>query len=70
MEKKLKIDLNTTVAELMKAYPEVIPVFIRHNMMCVGCDMSTFETVQDAARNYGMDSDRFLTDLLEVLSCG
>ena len=67
MAEKIKIDPNITVTELLKTYPEVIPVFIHRQMMCVGCDMSAFERVQDAARIYGINPDTFLGELLEAI---
>ena len=67
MTEKQPLDLKMTVTELLDAWSQVIPVFIRHRMICVGCDMSSFETLQDVANNYGIAPETFLRELLEVL---
>ena len=67
MVEKIKINPNITVAELVKTHPEVIPIFIRRHMICAGCNMAAFETVQDAARIYGINPDIFLGELVKAL---
>ncbi len=67
MTEKQPLDLNLTVADLLKAWPQVIPVFIRHRMSCVGCDMSPFETLQDVADNYKIAPEALLRELFEML---
>jgi hybrid cluster-associated redox disulfide protein len=56
-------DLHMNVADLLVDWPQVIPVFLQHRMACVGCSMSGFETVGDAARIYGLSPDSFLVEL-------
>jgi hybrid cluster-associated redox disulfide protein len=58
------IDPNLTVAELLAAWPQTIPVFLSHRMACVGCSMAAFETLCDAARIYGIRSDELLSELM------
>jgi hybrid cluster-associated redox disulfide protein len=56
-----------SVADLLELYPQAIPVFLKHGMSCVGCSMSAFETLEDAARIYGVDISHFLEELTEIL---
>ena len=65
MEKRNIGDL--TIRELLTRWPEMTRVFLDLRMSCVGCPISKFETVRDAARNYGRDPEIFLK-LLE--HCG
>jgi hybrid cluster-associated redox disulfide protein len=58
------IEPNLTVADLLAAWPQTIPVFISHRMACVGCSMAAFETLGDAARIYGIRLDEFLSELM------
>ncbi len=51
------------VREVLEQYPQVIPVFLRHHMSCVGCSMSAFETLSSAAQIYHLSLDDFLTEL-------
>jgi hybrid cluster-associated redox disulfide protein len=52
-----------TVKEAMFRYPEIVSVFIQYRMACVGCAMSPFDTLDDAAQNYDLDWDGFLNTL-------
>lgn len=67
MNQQNQLDLKTSVAELIKDRPEVIPVFLRHRMACVGCSMSMFETLGDAARIYGIAPEVFVRELEDTL---
>ena len=44
---------------LLRLWPETIPVFMRHKMLCVGCLVAPFHTVLDACREYELDVDAF-----------
>lgn len=57
------INPNSIVANLLDDCPQVIPVFIKYRMSCVGCSMAGFETLADAVRIYGIEWDGFLRDL-------
>ncbi len=61
MEKRNIADL--TIRELLTRRPEMTRVFLDLHMSCVGCPISGFETVRDAARNYGRDPQILLKRL-------
>ena len=54
---------NVIVADLLKQYPQVVPVLLRHGMSCVGCSMSIFETLHDAAKIYGIQPEKLVTEI-------
>lgn len=60
-------DLNMTVAALLNEWPQLIPVFIRHRMICVGCLMSSFDTLRDVTLVYGLAPEVFMKELVEAL---
>ena len=60
------IDRDLTVAELLSARPQTVPVFLSHRMACVGCNMAAFETLADAARIYGLVLDAWIDELKAV----
>lgn len=60
------INPNMLVADLLNQYPQVVPVLLRHGMSCVGCSMSTFETLHDAAKIYGIQPDKLLSEIKGV----
>ena len=57
------INPNMLVADLLNQYPQVVPVLLRHGMSCVGCSMSIFETLHDAAKIYGIQPDTLLSEI-------
>jgi hybrid cluster-associated redox disulfide protein len=67
MKKKMNFDPQMSVAELLRDWPQVIPVFLKYHMACVGCSMSTFETLKDAARIYGISQDVFFNALSDAV---
>ena len=63
-----RVTFDTTVGDLLRCRPEIIPVFIRHRFICVGCSMARFDTLQDVASNYHLDPQLFLNELLATIS--
>jgi len=56
-----------TVAEIMDAYPQTISVFVERKMICVGCAMADFDTLSDAATNYGITVEQLLEELRGIV---
>jgi len=48
------------INEVLRRWPETARALIRRGMACVGCVMAPFETIRDAARNYGTDEAALL----------
>ncbi len=61
------INQNQVVAQIMETWPETIPVFLKYRFSCVGCSMSAFETLADAARIYCVPVEAFVKDLEEAI---
>ena len=51
---------------LLENHPEVIPVFQKHNMGCIGCIAASFEKLSDIAVVHGIDVKKFVEELNEV----
>ena len=58
---------NLVVAEVLDRWPETIPVFLKYKMDCVGCSMSAFETLSEAAQIYHLPLELFVQDLQNVI---
>ena len=56
-------DPEMPLADLMTHWPQTIPVFVRHKMLCVGCLVSPFHTVADACTEYHLNQDAFMAEL-------
>ncbi len=57
------IGRDLTVDEVMRRWPQTLPVFVKLKLNCVGCDMAPFETIADVAATYGMVLDELLSEL-------
>jgi hybrid cluster-associated redox disulfide protein len=60
-------DPDLPLGALMTQWPDTIPVFMRHKMLCVGCLVNPFHTVIDACAEYGLDVDAFYAELAESI---
>jgi len=58
---------NFTIAETLSRWPQTIYTFMRHQMACPGCAMTRFETLAEAARNYGLDAGQFMEELASTI---
>ena len=67
MPENPQLHTNMSVANLMNYWPEVVPVLLRRHMACAGCNMSSFETVGEAAKIYGVPPEMFLEELRQVI---
>ncbi len=59
-------DPDLPLEDLMREWPQTIPVFMRHKMLCIGCLVNPFHTVLDACAEYGLDVDTFYKELAEA----
>ncbi len=56
--------IDLSVAEIMSNWPSTIRIFIDQRMHCVGCPISPFHTLPDAAGEHQLALD-LLTDAIE-----
>ncbi|MDN5326781.1 MAG: hypothetical protein PWP41_1477 [Moorella sp. (in: firmicutes)] len=63
----LLITKDLSIMEVLRAYPQVRPVFIRHGMGCLECMGAIEETIASGARMHGLDLDQLLKDLNEAI---
>jgi len=61
-------DPDLTLTDLMNKWPETIPVFMRHRMLCVGCYIGPFHTVTDACLEYDLDLEGFYDELRQAIT--
>lgn len=62
------ISPQTSVAELLRHNPKAAMVFLRHRMACIGCVMSSFDSLADAANNYAMEPVDFLAEIEDQMT--
>jgi len=61
------LNADLTLNELMETWPATIQVFLRHKMLCVGCLVTPFHTVEDACAEYHLDQHAFVAELHEAV---
>jgi len=62
-----KIKKDMTFSEVLKKYPETMPVFIKYGITCIGCPMAKFETVKEGCHIHGIDVEKFVKDLNKAI---
>ncbi|MCL1835800.1 MAG: DUF1858 domain-containing protein [Oscillospiraceae bacterium] len=59
-----QITKDTIIADILEIAPESAPLFQSIGMHCLGCAMSSGETLGEACQVHEVDADEFLTKLL------
>jgi len=54
---------DTIVDDLLTIYPQTAEVFVSRAMVCVGCTISSFHTLAEAAAVYHLNLEEFLAEL-------
>ncbi len=62
-----RIRPEMTVDEVLSAYPQGAAVFVAHAMACVGCVLSPFHSLAEAAETYRLDLSTFLNELRNTI---
>ena len=55
------------LSDILACWPQTIPVFIRHRMLCVGCVITPYHTVEDACREHNVSETAFRSDLRRAI---
>ncbi len=50
-----KIDRNILIGELVLNYPASVEVLFSHGFHCIGCGLSTYETLEQGASAHGFE---------------
>ena len=65
--KPLTLDPDMTVDEIMRRWPETIRVFMRHQMLCIGCPIGDFHTVPEACEAHTIDEETISRELVAAM---
>ncbi len=58
-----QITKDTIIADILNIAPDSAPLFFSIGMHCLGCAMSSGETLGEACEVHGVDADEFLEQL-------
>lgn len=61
----MDLELDTTIGEVLAAYPGTAQIFQEFGMHCLGCPCSLSETIEEACAVHDANADELLHQLLE-----
>ncbi len=59
-----KVSKDMTIAQVLQIDRETAPIFMQFDMHCLGCPVSSGETIEQAALVHGINAD----DLIDALN--
>jgi hybrid cluster-associated redox disulfide protein len=62
------ISRNMLIEEIVRNYPETIPVFEQYGFGCLGCRAALFENIEQGAKVHGIDAEAFIASLNNVIT--
>src|SRR5690606_6899726 len=61
------LDPDMSVDEIMRRWPATIPVFLRHQFLCVGCPIGPFHTLAQACFAHDADEAQVAGEVIEAM---
>lgn len=62
------ITKEMTIREVLQKDPKTAEVFMKYGMHCLGCPSATGESVAQAAMVHGIDIEKLIKELNEVIA--
>ena len=62
-----QVEKDTVIGEVVMNAPETAPLFQAIGMHCLGCALSSGETVEEACAVHGVDPDFFVEKVNEFI---
>ena len=63
----MKIKANINIATLVEKHPDSIEILMKYGLGCVGCMMSTGESLEEGAKAHGL-SDKKIIKMVEEIN--
>jgi hybrid cluster-associated redox disulfide protein len=58
---------NMNIREVIEKHPELVSVFQKYNMGCIGCIAASFEKISDITTVHGIDVKKFIKELNDAI---
>jgi hybrid cluster-associated redox disulfide protein len=62
------INKDMKIEEILRRFPQTIPVFRRFGIDCVQCQLSEYENLEHGAKVHGIDLQALLASLNEAVA--
>jgi hybrid cluster-associated redox disulfide protein len=56
------------IEEIIRNYPETVPIFEQYGFGCLGCRAALFENIEQGAKAHGIDVEAFIASLNNVIT--
>ena len=63
-----QITKDMTFAQIMRSHPDVVNVFTKYNLGCIGCMGAQAESLEQGCSAHGLDVDEVLNDLNQLFA--
>lgn len=63
----MKVTKDMGIQDVVDKYPQLVPVFFKFGLGCLGCAAARFESIEQGAMAHGIDVDALITDLNKSL---
>ena len=64
----MSVNKEMTIGQVLTLNRQTAPIFMSFGMHCLGCPVSTGESIQDAAAVHGIDADALVEELNKFLA--
>lgn len=64
------ISKEMSLGNLVKDFPETVPVMLKYGLHCVGCHVAAFETLEQGAKAHGMSGqviDKMIAEMNKAI---
>lgn len=62
------ISKEMTIGEIIRRYPQTLPVFEKYGLDCHDCQIADFEAVEHGASVHKVDIGRLMDDLNRIIN--
>ncbi len=61
------ITKEMSIIEIVQNYPESLPVFAKYGLGCIGCAAARFENLEAGAKVHGVDPEKMVAEINELI---
>lgn len=62
-----KISKEMGIIDIVQNHPEVLEVFQKYGMGCIGCAAARYENLEAGAKVHGIDPDQMVADMNAII---
>jgi len=63
-----KVTKEMSIIEVVQKHPESLEIFAKHGLGCIGCAAARFENLEAGAKVHGIDPDKLVEEINEVIN--